>query len=272
MPGTDNKYDMLSDNARQEEIRLKKIRQGLIADTENEEYLKKKEQEKYVPMSFKEKISNFWYHYKWTTLVVSMIVVAVAVFAVQLLTRTNYDTTVILGTYGNLIERESETGKDASYYVSYSQEALDSISNEFNKYVADINDNGAVDVAIFQARYLQEGIEGDSTGYQSALQAAIMARIADGSDCIYILEKDILDTLSGRGVFTDLNKPFGMRSEDAVFGLPVSQLGILKNEEFSSARDNLYIAVRVYKDGIDKALYDAQLNAVKEMYFESIAR
>lgn len=272
MPDTNNRYDMLSDDARQEEIRLKKIRQGLIADTENEEYLKEKEQQNAAPTSLKEKVSNFWYHYKWTTLVVTMIVVAVAVFAVQLLTRTNYDTTVILGTYGNLVENKTETGKDASYYVSYSQEALDSISSEFNKYVADINDNGSVDVAIFQARYLQEGIEGDSTGYQSALQAAIMARIADGSDCIYILEKDILDALSEKGVFTDLNKPFGMRSENAVFGLPVSELEILKDEEFSKARDNLYIAVRVYKDGTDKALYDAQLNAVKEMYFESIAR
>ncbi len=272
MPDIDNRYDMLSDRARQEEIRLKKIKQGLIADTENEEYLKEKEQADATPMSFKEKLSNFWYHYKWTSLVVFMIAVAVSVFVIQLLGRTQYDTTVILGTYGRYVKSETNTGKDSSYYVSYSEEALDSVSNELKKYIPDINDNGAVDVGIFQAKYLKEGIEGDTTGYQSALQSAVMARIADGSDCIYILEKDILDTLSEKGVFADLNEAFGLSISEKVYGIPVSDLDILQNEEFSDARQNHYIAVRVYKEGTDKALYDAQLNAVKEIYLESFEK
>lgn len=265
MPGTDNKYDMLSDNARQEEIRLKKIKQGLIADTENEEYLKEKAERSSAPMSFKEKLSNFWYHYKWTTLVVSVSLVAVVIFVIQMLGRTQYDTTVILGTYGKY-------AKSIDGYITYMQPELDSVSEEIKKYLPDINGNGAVDVGIFQAKYLQEGIEGDTTGYQSALQAAVMARIADGADCIYIIEKDILDTLSAKGVFADLNKPFGMRSEKEVFGIPITETDLLKNEEFKENRKTLYIALRVYKEGTDKELYNAQLNAVKEIYQSSLLK
>lgn len=272
MPGTDNRYDMLSDNARQEEIRLKKIKQGIIADTENEEYLKEKEAFLATPMSFKEKLSNFWYHYKWASIVVSVTLIAVTIFVIQMLGRTQYDTTVVLATYGKYVENKSSNGEDASYYLSYLQDEIDGLSKELKAYIPDINGNGSVDVGVFQAKYLKEGIEGDTTGYQSALQAAVMARIADGSDCIYIIEKDILDTLSQKGVFADLNKPFGMRSEKEVYGIPITETDILKNKEFESNRETLCIAVRVYKEGTDKELYNAQLNAVKEIYQSSLAK
>ncbi len=42
-------------------------------------------------------LDNFWYHYKWTVIVVAFFVVVLIVCTVQLLSRPNYDTSVVLG-------------------------------------------------------------------------------------------------------------------------------------------------------------------------------
>ena len=49
MQQSNNKNDMISDadRQRQEEIRLKKIKQGLIEDSESQEYQQKREKEKH---------------------------------------------------------------------------------------------------------------------------------------------------------------------------------------------------------------------------------
>ena len=44
------------------------------------------------------KLDNFWYHYKWTVIVVTFFVAVAVVCLVQLFSRPKYDTSIVLAT------------------------------------------------------------------------------------------------------------------------------------------------------------------------------
>ncbi len=243
---TDQRYDMLDRTDREEEIRLKKIRQGLIPDTENEAYLKEKEEKEKAPVSLEEKWNNFWYHYKWTVMVVSLAVIAGAFLVYQAATRERYDTTLLFGTY-----------------TYYDDAQLEEIAKGFEEYMSDADKNGEVNVAIFQAKYIGENSDDEPTGYEGSMHARIMSEITSGENCIFILEKELLDALSEKGVFADL-KELSV-TEESTFGVCLKDSTLFSAKEFDKTRDNLYIALRVFKEGTDKENYDAQKDALTKL-------
>ena len=243
---TDQRYDMLDRTDREEEIRLKKIRQGLIPDTENEAYLKEKEEKEKAPVTLEEQWSIFWYHYQWTVLVVGFAVIAGAFLIYQGATREKYDTTLLLCTY-----------------TYYSETELKEISEGFEKYMPDFDENGEVNVGIFQAKYLTEGTEDEATGYEGSMHARIMSEISAGENCVFILEKELLDALSEEGVFADLSE-VGVTKE-STYGISLKDSELLSSKAFEKTRDNLYIALRVYKKGTDVENYNAQKEALSKL-------
>lgn len=249
MPEQKNRYNMLDTSDREEAIRIKKMKQGLIPDTENEEYLKKKKEESEKPVTPKEKWDNFWYHYRWTVLAVGFFVVAVSFLTIQALTREKYDTTLMLGNY-----------------TYFSQEQLDSITDSFSKYIKDVDGDGKKSVSIFQAKYIAEGSDEEATGVESSMHARIITEIASGQNNIFIMEKELLEPLIQKGAFADL-KSLNITKESG-FSFCVKDSKLFKNKLFSNEDDNLYMAVRVYKKGTDKEKYDCQVEAVKKLYNE----
>ena len=243
---TDQRYDMLNNTDRDEAIRLMKIKQGLIPDTESEAYQKEKEEKEKAPVTLEERWKNFWYHYKWTVMVVSLAVIAGAFLVYQSVTRERYDTTLLLGTY-----------------TYYSDAQLEEITKGFEKHMPDADKNGEVNVAIFQARYLTEETESEATGYEGSMHARIMTEISVGENCVFILEKELLDTLSQKGVFVDL-KELSI-TDESTFGVCLKDSRILSSESFDDTRNNLYVALRVYKEGTDKENYNAQKDALTKL-------
>ena len=244
---TDQRYDMLDKTDREEEIRLKKIRQGLIPDTENEAYLKEKEEKEKAPVTLEEKWNNFWYHYKWTVLVVSLAVIAGSFLIYQSVTRERYDTTLLMATY-----------------TYYDDAQLEKITTGFGEYMTDSDKNGEISVGIFQAKYISENSDDEPTGYEGSMHARIMSEIASGENCIFIAEKEILDSLANEGVFADL-KELSI-TEQSTFGISLKDTELLSAKEFEDTRDNLYIALRVYKKGTDLENYNAQKEALSKLY------
>ncbi len=243
---TDQRYDMLDSTDRDEAIRLKKVRQGLIPDTENEAYLKEKAEKEKTPVTLEEKWSNFWYHNKWTVLVVGFAVIAAAFLTYQGITREKYDTTLLLGTY-----------------TYYSEAQLEEISEKFEKYMPDADKSGEVNVGIFQARYLTEETENEATGYEGSMHARIMSEITSGENCIFILEKELLDALSQNGVFADLGE-LGISSE-STYGVSLKDSDLFSSDSFKETSDNLFVALRVYKKGTDEEHYKHQLTALENL-------
>ncbi|MBQ5816694.1 MAG: hypothetical protein IIW33_04450 [Oscillospiraceae bacterium] len=243
---TDQRYDMLNNTDRDEAIRLMKIKQGLIPDTESEAYQREKEEREKAPVTLEERWNNFWYHYKWTVMVVTLALIAGAFLTYQAFTRERYDTTLLLGTY-----------------TYYSDAQLEEISDGFEKYMSDADENGEVNVGIFQAKYIGENSDDQPTGYEGSMHARIMSEIASGENCIFIVEKDILDSLSEEGVFADL-KELSI-TEQSTFGVCLKDSELLSSKGFEKTKDNLYIALRVYKKGTDLDNYNAQKEALSRL-------
>ncbi len=257
MPDQNNRYDMLDDSARQEELRLKKIKQGIIEDTSNDEYLAEKKLKEETPVTLSQKVSNFWFHYKWATIGTVLAVVAVVSLTIQALTTTKYDTTVLLCTH-----------------AFYSEDAIGDISDKLANYVPDINGNGKIDVGVFQANYRPSGSgeEEGFTGYQNSLMSRIMAEIASGENCIYIVDDEMLASLTEKGVFADLREILSIDSDTEVYGVDITNSDIFFDSEFKDAKLSYKIAIRVYKEGTDKASYDKQVDAVKKIYNTSLKK
>ncbi|MEE1280182.1 MAG: hypothetical protein UHH95_05055 [Oscillospiraceae bacterium] len=253
MSEQDKRNDKFGDDARAQAIRIKKIRQGLIHDTENEAYEKEKAQREATPVSTKDKIKNFWYHNKLFVIIGCFIVVVVSFMTYQSFTKERYDTTLLLCSY--------------SFYDEGTTEQL---SQEFGKYMTDTDGNREVNVGVFQANFTAPGEVEDQTGYEQALQSRIMAEIYVGENCIFIMQKEIMDSLAEKEVFADLRELIGAEGQEPVYGVSIANSSLFKDKVFDNDRGDYYVGIRVYKEGTDKAAYDAQVNAVKELLKDNV--
>ena len=248
----DTRYDMLDDSDRAEEIRIKKMKQGLIDNTENEQYVKEKEEAEKIPVSFKEKLSNFWYHYKWTVIVVGFFIVGGAILTFQSIFAERYDTTVLLCSH-----------------TYYEESVIENLSIKLADYIDDIDKDGKKSIGVFQAYYKEES-NVEVTDYEKSLQARIMAEITSGENCIFIMEKALLDDLASKGAFVDLRETLSLTETDAVYGVNIKDSRLFANQSFDKTKDDYYIALRVYKEGTSKEAYQSQLDAVKKIYAEIV--
>lgn len=242
----EKRYDMISSSDREEEIRIKKIKQGLIPDTESEKYQREKEERENAPVTLEEKWKNFWYHNKVTVFIVGFIVISVAFLTIQSIFKEVYDTTVLFCTYSN-----------------YEDGSLQKLSEDLEKVIPDMDGNGEVNVGVFQASYTAPGETPTQDGYEQALQSRIMAEIYSGENCIFISQKEYMDYLAENDVFADLRDVLGLEGNEPIYSVSIADAPILKDKAFDKERDNFYIGIRVYKEGTDKKSYNAQVKAVK---------
>ncbi len=96
------------------------------------------------------KLDNFWYHYKWTVIVVSFFVIVGVVCLVQFLTRPRYDSSVVIGCHYRmnadeyadfeaLVERlcpedfngDGEKNLNLMIYQFYSEEEIEAAREEY---------------------------------------------------------------------------------------------------------------------------------------------
>lgn len=89
-------------------------------------------------MSARERIENYWYHYKWHTLITLFFVVVFTICTVQMCQRDSYDVYVMYAGAGEL-RRTSEGGDIPAY-----QKALSSIA----RYADDYDENGSTSVSL----------------------------------------------------------------------------------------------------------------------------
>ena len=93
-------------------------------------------------MSVKEKIENFWYHYKWHTIVAAVVVIIAAIVLSQLLTKPKYDAHILYA--GDTQIRNTSVDGDVPHY----QKLISSLK----KVVNDENGDGSIDISL-QALY-----------------------------------------------------------------------------------------------------------------------
>ncbi len=111
--------------ARQEFLKLKQMQKGEMAPEP------KPSEVAYVPRTFGEKMSNFWFQYKGAVIAIAITVVLLAVLIVQCATRVEYDLEILYFTYTPTLDVQTE--KMADY---------------FEKYATDVNGDGEVNVTV----------------------------------------------------------------------------------------------------------------------------
>ncbi len=113
--------------AQRDLIELKKMQAGQM------EPGPKPSEEAVEPKTFKEKVQNFFYHYKLAVIAGVFAAVVLGVLIGNLVTRVNYDAKVVVFSY------------DAGYNL-YST----TIADYFEELYEDVNGNGEVDVAVIE--------------------------------------------------------------------------------------------------------------------------
>lgn len=251
MPNEEKRYNMLLDDDRQEAIRIKKMKQGLVSNTDNENYLKEKEEKAKTPMTFKEKLSNFWFHFKPVIIVSALIIGIVTYLVFQAANRETYDTTIMIHTN-----------------TYYSFENLGIIKDAFAKFMPDADGNGKIEIGILQSKEIDDQSGNTVMGLEGAMKARLAAEIASGKNCIFIVEDSLIDSVNQKGLFADLREVLGIEGDSAVYSIPLKDSSMFENEIFDSVRDKYHICLRVFKEDTDRKQYDYQLKAVQNIYNE----
>ena len=153
---------------------------------------KTEKSEPYRPKTFKEKIINFWYHYKAAVIIGVVLLAIVSYGTYDWLTQTKYDLTVLLTTKEGYIPQEEQ-----DYLIS-----------RLSPYVADVTGNGEVEILIINIY----GAGSDMTASQK-----LMATLSTG-DIAMLLTDDAMyvDYFEGLGTnFVDLQTEFGVNTQTA---------------------------------------------------------
>lgn len=140
------------------------------------------------PQTAKEKIENFWYHYKWFVIVAVFVCAVIVISVIQMCNRPKYDTSIIIA-------------------AQHPMEGMESILSEgLESIVADYDQNGekSVEVDIYQL--------GDQEGAQMSAELGQMnyeklaARVSTRKDFIFLLDDVGYEYLTGMGIeFEDLS-------------------------------------------------------------------
>lgn len=158
--------------ARREFLELKKMQKGEIKAPPKPSDID------ITPTTFKGKLTNFWYHYKWYAVSVFFAVLLIAFLIVQCATREKYDFQVVYFSYNALFDSE-----------------LNGVEKYIEKFATDINDDGETNVSVINCSF--EDSNNNKT-FQQTIFMKLQSMISSNDDTImYIVDEKAEKYLSG---------------------------------------------------------------------------
>ncbi len=206
--------------ARAEFLKLKQMQQGTLAPEP------KPSEIAYVPKTFKQKLSNFWFQYKAHIIALVALTLVLAILISQCARRVKSDLKIIYFTYSVLLDTDVQALEDT-----------------FEKYIDDINKDGKVKVTVINCSYPQDG---KNVQYRNTLlqkmQAAIVTEedtyliITDTESINYFYDNDTADSIF-EGETLPLNGEFyESAKKNEVKGLP-SDLQVTCRQKRTNTKD-----------------------------------
>jgi len=138
-------------------------------------------------------LDNFWYHYKWPTIIAAFFIVVFAVCISQMITRESYD--MYVRYVGNAVITETQ---------------YNDIENSLEKTGGDVNGDGEKSANFSQVAYVSD----DDNPYKNDINAGAretMTAMIIQPYYIYIMDKGAYENFKGENIYTPLNQIF---SED----------------------------------------------------------
>ena len=216
---------------RREKIEMMKQKQGI----EEEQPLEDSDDEEPVKMSFWKKVENFWYHYKWVTIITAVVVLFGGYMIYDLVTKVEPDLTIVA---------TPDNG------ISYRGEELE---NFFEGFCDDVNGDGEVYVSVVFAP-----LDPDSVGdnYSQANQQKLFSTLSSAR-CVLVLSDDSSDFSLENVAFEELSDTI---DSQYVSGTRLSLTSPLVKEAINWAQmpQDMYISMRTPVKTLNDSQEDMQ--------------
>ncbi len=195
----------------------------------------------------------FWYYYKWHTIGIAAVIIAVAVTCVQCASKEKFDFTIIYS--GNRI---------------FSEEQVDRFLAALEERLPDVDGDGVTNID-----FQQLSLSGQSQNieYDYAVQQKFDVALMSGENALYFMSEDEMLTQFARQqneyVFVPIEdwakspvpKSAAVNKDGVPTGVNLENSAFLKETEFFT--DDLYLAVRIKESG-DKEIYQKRYDAACE--------
>lgn len=213
--------------------------------------------------SFKSKISNFWYYYKYYLLVAVLAVFATVIAVKSCADRQNYDLCVMFATHSVEELGVDEDGLPIVFDT-------DDISLFLNEYVTDNNGDKTPSTQIISIFY---GKTANDYSNASAIRAA---NISSGKCALYLLDKQNYNELHQNGFLYDLTE-LGESKYIEGDRFNILESGLLDSVEVFKAIQELetetpyYLCIRAYnenqaeKNSTYKKQHEAAIDTMKNI-------
>lgn len=157
--------------AREEKINIIKAKQGLV------EPEKKDDSVVIIPKTPKEKLQNYWYHFKWHTIAGVLLIAILSVLIVQCASRQNYDFITVVYTHTPI-----ESGR------------MEKIEEYLERFGEDIDGDGKVSIEVVNCSFADT--QSNSMTNQAAVAKVQSMIAAEPKAVLYIVDKKAVNTLN----------------------------------------------------------------------------
>lgn len=174
----DNRSKAYNDDKRE----LLKLKQGLIeeSDTIKEEVNGYGDKGTYEVVGIKNKVSNFFYHYKWHVIVIAFIAVVTSFLIITTVTSEKGDIRVLA------FAKDPDTVGSVAFKTKDFELAFEGFSEDYD-------DNGYIHTEFY---YMNMG-ENQDYNYYFANQTKLFSEVASGTAQIYMADREMLSEVIG---------------------------------------------------------------------------
>ncbi len=197
-------------------------------------------------------LDNFWYHYKWHTIIVVFLVTVFTICTVQMVTRESYD--MYVRYVGNGVITETQY-KD--------------MENSLENLGGDVNGDGEKAANFAQVPYVSE----DDNPYKNDINAGAketMTGMIVQPYYIYIMDKGAYEIFKQENVYTPLNQIFSGDVSDIAFddcAIYFKETSFYKNSPgMEWVKDDTLILLKTapYESIVTKSKREAELKLFEE--------
>ena len=204
------------------------------------------------PKGIKAKLQNFWYHYKYHSIVFMVVFITLAVSVAQCVTQTDYDYKIVAATRS----------------MTLSTPQLEAITNELKQYGEDLNGDGEVNILLVDCT-----IDGNTSDYQTLLgkqQKLQTLLMADVEAMLFLIDNRGMEWIDSLNKQTNFIANTGLPDNDGrgfcisdthIIQTPKSKVygekGLRWPEDLSICRRRVEGTAFEGKEGIEKATQSA---------------
>lgn len=199
-------------------LELMKLKSGVIEESETIY----EEHEEAPEMTKKQKLANFWYHYKIPVIFAVFLIAVVGFIVYDEVTRVRPDMTIMMIANNGLAYREQE------------------MEEFFEKYVDDLNGDGKVNVLVMEVPL----DSASNTQVQLGNQNKVVAQMQTGENIMVITDSNT-DTMFLNMMKRDLDKDFPGNEYIDIDGLSLNFKFLAEELKFENMPNDVHLAMRI---------------------------